>query len=135
MSPWNAAPQAPSAAARTLLHTATTAALHLQTVPGSVAVGGHAADGAGRLLVPTSADDRVAVALRRASILPARVVLTDMAPLPMRSRWRARLELHGLLAELPTEETGPAWQASTGRGEVDAGRRVLRCGWSRSNCG
>lgn len=129
MPVWNElkAPQAPAAeAARTLLRSATTAALHLRTVPGLVAVGGHAPDAAGRLLVPTSADDRVVVALRRASTLPARVVLTDVAPLPMRSRWRARLEIEGVLAELPTEEAGLGWQAATGGRELDPGRTVLR---------
>lgn len=129
MSLWNAlpTPQACAAeAARTLLRTASTAALHLQTVPGLVAVGGHAGDGEGRLLLPTSADDRVVIALRRAGSLPARAVLTDVAPLPLRSRWRGRLELEGQLAEVPRDDAGAAWQDATGGGELAPGRRVLR---------
>lgn len=128
MPPWNAPlPQGSAAeAARTLLRTASTVALHLQTVPGLVAVGGHAGDAEGALLLPTSADDRVVLALRDAGRLPARAVLTDVAPLPVRARWRGRLELEGQLAEVPPADAGAAWQDATGGGQLEPGRRLLR---------
>lgn len=115
----------PAEAARSLLLTATTLALHLQTVPGLVVVGGHAADGAGRLLLPTSCDDRVVAALRRSPVLPARAVLTDVAPLPLRSRWRGRLELQGWLSQLPADDAEQAWREAGG-GALEPDRRVLR---------
>jgi hypothetical protein len=116
---------APAAeAARSLLRTATTLALHLPAVPGLVVVGGHAADREGRLLLPTSADDRVVEALRR-SPLPARAVLTDVAPLPLRSRWRGRLELQGRLSQVPADDAEQAWRQAGG-GALAPERRVLR---------
>jgi hypothetical protein len=119
-------PVAPDAeAARSLLRTATTLALHLQAVPGLVVVGGHAADRAGRLLLPTSDDEWVVAALRRTPVLAARVVLTDVAPLPLRSRWRGRLEVHGLLSQVPADDAGQAWHA-TGGAELEPDRAVLR---------
>lgn len=120
-----APPEAPAAeAARTLLRTATTVALHLHDVPGLVAVGGHAADARGRLLVPTSEDDRVLAAARRAPGRWARAVLTDVAPLPVRSRWRARAELTGGLAELAPRDAAAAWRRAAGDRPLD-GRRLL----------
>jgi hypothetical protein len=112
-------------AARSLLRTATTLALHLQTVPGLVVVGGHAADREGRLLLPTSADDRVVEALRRWPVVAARAVLTDVAPVPLRSRWRGRLELHGHLSQVPPDDAGQVW-GEAGGAALEPDRRVLR---------
>lgn len=114
--------------ARSVLEAATTLALHLDTVPGLVVVGGHGGDDAGRLLVPTSADCRVLAAVRASGAVPARAVLTDVAPLPVRDRVRARLVLRGALTELAGPAVGPAaaaWTAATGR-ELDGRRRLLQ---------
>jgi hypothetical protein len=128
MTLWASGPAllAPAAeAARSLLRTATTLALHLQDVPGLVVVGGHVADGTGRLLLTTSPDDRVVEALRHVPAVAARAVLTDVAPLPVRSRWRGRLELHGLLSQVPADDAEHAWEQSGGAA-LAADRRVLR---------
>lgn len=125
MTRWSP-PIAPAAeAARSLMRTAATLALHLQSVPGLVVVGGHAADRSGRLLLPTSADDRVLAALQRATAVPARAVLTDVAPLPLRTRWRARLELQGLLAQVPADDADQVWQEASGA-PLEPDRRLLR---------
>lgn len=121
-----AVPAAPPAqAARSLVRTASTLALHLQTTPGLVVVGGHAADASGRLLLPTSADDGVVRALHAASVLDARAVLTDVAPLPVRARWRGRLELRGPLSQVPADDAGQVWRA-TGGAPLEPDRRLLR---------
>lgn len=126
MTPWTAVPRAGAAeAARSLLRTATTVALHLPDVPGLVAVGGHAADATGRLLLPTSLDDPVVAALRGARGLPARAVLTDVAPLPVRERWRGRLEIAGLLASVPPDDADDAWRWASGQ-SLPPGRCLLR---------
>lgn len=112
-------------AARSVLLTATTLALHLSDVPGLVTVGGHAGDACGRLLVPTSADCRVLAAVRRARPT-ARAVLTDVAPLPLRSRWRGRLELTGRLDEVSEDDAACAWEQATGGQRLVPGRRLMR---------
>lgn len=124
-TPENALEPPSAEAGRSLLVTATTLALHLADVPGLVTVGGHAGDAAGRLLVPTSADCRVLAAVRRARPT-ARAVLTDVAPLPLRSRWRGRLELTGRLDEVPADDADGAWQRATGGDRLLPGRRLLR---------
>lgn len=127
MLPWipSAVPEPPVAeAARSLVRTATTVALHLRDVPGLVAVGGHADDPRGRLLIPTSADDRLVSAVRRTPGLPGRAVLTDVAALPLRRRWRGRLELVGGVAELAPRDAEAAWRRAAGGRPLD-GRHLL----------
>lgn len=114
--------------ARSVLESATTLALHLDTGPDMAVVGGHGGDGAGRLLVPTSRDCRVLAAVRACGAMPARAVLTDVAPLPVRDRVRSRLVLRGALTELAGSAVAPAWEAWTaacGR-QLDEGRRLLQ---------
>lgn len=123
--PQGPAPAPAAEAARSLVRTATTLALHLQAIPGLVVVGGHAADGSGRLLLPTSDDDRVVAALRGVAALEARAVLTDVAPLPLRSRWRGRLELQGLLSHVAMDDAEQVWQEAGGA-PLEPDRRLLR---------
>lgn len=126
MPPWSPPPPADAATAcRSLVVTATTAALHLQDVPGLVTVGGHAADAGGRLLVPTSPDCRVLASVVVNGALPARAVLTDVAPLPVRSRIRGRLELCGTLASMPAGDEARSWELATGSA-LGRDRRILR---------
>lgn len=114
----------PAEKARSLAVTATTLALHVSGGPGLAAVGGHATDGAGRVLVPTSPDCRVLAAVAGRA-RAARAVLTDVAPLPVRERVRGRLELHGRLTVPPPAVAAQDWERATGR-PLEPGRRVLR---------
>jgi len=113
MSP--AAEPAESAAqrARTVLTTAVSA--RLSTAAGQVdLLGGHVALPGGRLVLLVSPHGVVAAAVAGADVVAARLVVVDVAPVAVRDRERARLEVAGTLAPAGAEHASLAWQALRG---------------------